>query len=373
MDFTPVELEQYNRHLRLPGFGAEKQRHLKDARVLLVGAGGLGCPAGLYLAAAGVGNIGVVDFDCVERSNLQRQVAHTVSGIGQPKVESLVQAMRNINPLIQYHQYPFRLDAENIQAVMANYDLVLDGSDNFSTRFLVADACHLFKTPLLQGSVYEYQAQITLFLPEERPCYRCVFREPPSQNALAPCAEVGVLGVVPGAAGLMMATEAIKYLTGLPKVLHREMLVYSAIEQTVRRIRLARDEDCPLCGRSPSIVNVREIALDCAFNPADTDWEMTAKQAREWIAGATQVLDVREIDEFRSGCLPKALHLPLGQIDEASAAQALSKSRPILAYCQKGQRSLKAVQILRDLGYDQVYSLQGGIAAWNSPVELSSY
>ncbi len=368
--FTSVELEQYSRHFKLQGFGPEKQAQLKRAKVLLVGAGGLGCPVGLYLAAAGVGTIGVVDFDCVDRSNLQRQIAHSVDTIGQLKVDSLVQRMQAINPLLRYQKHSVRLGAENVSDLIRHYDLVLDGSDNFATRFLVADACFLSKIPLLQGSVYEYEAQLALFLPDEGPCYRCVFPEPPGAEALSPCAEVGVLGVVPGTVGLMMATETIKHLTGLGTSIHGKLLIYNALEQTLKKLNLSRNQQCALCGENPSILSPVESLTLCEFPADNPALSIEAEAAKVLISQGVQLLDVREAFEFQSGHIPQAIHLPLGQLRIEIPTGVLNPDQPILAYCQKGQRSLEAARLLRTLGYNPVYSLTDGMASWAGPVSL---
>jgi adenylyltransferase/sulfurtransferase len=360
----------YSRHLSLPGFGLEKQLALKNAKVLLVGAGGLGCPIGLYLAAAGVGTIGVVDLDCVERSNLQRQIAHTVDDIGQPKVDSLIAAMRAINPLINYQPHSYRLNADNIADTIAGYHLVLDGSDNFATRFLLADACYLHQVPLLQGAVYEYEAQLCLFTPNNGPCYRCIFREPPSRDALAPCAEVGILGVVPGTAGLIMATEAIKFLTGLGSSIQGKLLIYNATIQSMRHWTIEPDQDCPLCGQNPTITKLRETVVQCPTTVERTAEasEVSLIQAHQWIRDGVRLLDVRESFEYANGHIPNAMHLPLGHVQAQAEQILVNKTEPILAYCQKGQRSLEAARILTNLGYERVFSLAGGLSAWDGPV-----
>ncbi len=362
------ELEQYSRHITLPGFGLEKQRKLKQARVLLVGAGGLGCPAGLYLAAAGVGTLGVVDFDPVERSNLQRQIAHSVDTVGLPKVDSLIASMRGINPLLNYQPHHARLDEHNVSAIIAQYDLVLDGSDNFATRYLLADACYLGKVPLLQGAVHEYQGQMTLFVPDAGPCYRCLFEESPSRNALAPCAEVGVLGVVPGIVGVMMATEAIKFLTGSGQTLQGQLLIYQALDQSLRKIAIERNEDCPLCGKKPTIrhVQMTETPIVCNHQPTN-DFQLSRNDAEQRISHGAILLDVRESFEYDAGHLPGAIHLPLGQLNEASANHLLDKSHSILVYCQKGMRSLEAVNHLRQYGFAQAFSMAGGLSEWRVP------
>jgi adenylyltransferase/sulfurtransferase len=365
---STIELAHYSRHLTLPGFGMEKQLALKNAKVLLIGAGGLGCPIGLYLAAAGVGTIGVVDFDCVERSNLQRQIAHTVEDIGQPKVDSLIAAMRAMNPLLTYQAHPYRLSSDNVAETIAGYDLVLDGSDNFATRFLLADACYLQGVALLQGAVYEYEAQLCLFTPNAGPCYRCMFQEPPSKNALAPCAEVGILGVVPGTAGLIMATEAIKFITGIGSSIQGKLLLYNALNQTMRQWFIERDKECPLCGDNPTITEINDLVVQCPTVESAVSAEVTSEQAQVLIQNGIVVLDVRESFEFASGHLPNALHIPLGQVQTQAENLFADKAEPILAYCQKGQRSLEAARILTELGYTQVYSLAGGLSVWSGAV-----
>lgn len=375
-ELSPIELEHYSRHLRLPGFGLEGQLSLKAAKVLLVGAGGLGCPIGLYLAAAGVGTIGVVDFDQVERSNLQRQVAHSVERVGKPKVGSLILAMQALNPMVNYIPHPYRLNETNIQQTISDYDLVLDGSDNFSTRFLIADACHLVGVPLLQGAVHQYKAQISLFVPGEGACYRCIFREPPQQSALASCAEVGVLGVMPGTTGLMMATEAIKFLSGLPTPSKGQLLLYNAMTQTLRQLPIQADADCPLCGPNATIREARELKLHCPTSTGEahageTQVAMSAEQAEAFAKQGAILLDVREWFEFEVGHLPDAINLPLGQVSTQAETVLSSVNTEVLVYCQKGQRSLEAVRQLRALGYAQSYSLTGGIGAWIGSVEVS--
>ena len=381
LSLSPIELEQYSRHLTLPGFGMERQLALKAAKVLLVGAGGLGCPIGLYLATAGLGTIGVVDFDRVERSNLQRQVAHTVDRVGQPKVESLITAMQALNPLVTYVPHAYRLSEANVQQTIAGYDLVIDGSDNFTTRFLLADACHLSGIPLLQGAIYQYEAQISLFVPGAGACYRCVFQQPPQQSALAPCAEVGVLGVMPGTAGLMMATEAIKFLTGLPTPAQGQLLLYNALSQTLRQLAIQADNDCPLCGPNGTIREAREQVVSCPSGltqeatgdaqgsaGAGLSMSLSGPEAQVLVENGALLLDVREWFEFEAGHLPQALHLPLGQVSANASTLIPEQSTSMVVYCQRGQRSLEAVRQLRGLGYAESYSLSGGIGAWDAPV-----
>jgi molybdopterin/thiamine biosynthesis adenylyltransferase/rhodanese-related sulfurtransferase len=367
-----TEIEQYSRHLNLQSFGLEKQLKLKAARVLLIGAGGLGCPIGLYLAAAGMGTIGVVDADRVERSNLQRQIAHSMESVGQLKAESLIERMRAINPYLNYQTYPMDLDSSNARSLITNYDLVIDGTDNFGTRYLLADACFLDKKPLLQGAVYEYQGQVSLFVPNETPCYRCLFRTPPERGALAPCSDVGVLGVVPGMIGLLMATEAIKWICELGTSIAGSVLLYDALTLQSRVMRLERDEECPLCGTMPAIQEpVSYFHRRCVDQPVEVDEEaalnVTFSEAEALVEQGVWLLDVRDFDEFSQFHLSDARHLPLSVMEEA-AIQALlpDKAHPVLIYCQGGSRSLKAATILKNLGYQKVYNLTGGLSGRSS-------
>lgn len=321
------------------------------------------------MAASGVGTIGVADFDRVERSNLQRQVAHTVERIGRMKAESLVTAMRAINPLIAYQTHEERVNANGVSALLSDYDLILDGTDNFSTRFLVADAAWLYRRPLLQGAVYEYGAQVAFFVPGETACYRCLFEEPPRQNPLAACGDVGILAVTPGTVGVMMAAEAVKHLAGLPGSIAGSLLQYDLLRQTLGRLPLARNEDCPLCGPNPRICTVREIDAPACADDFPAEWTISVEEARRKIAqllpGELCILDVREAFEFQAGHLPHAENRPLSRLQEDIPQSPLPDRNPMLVYCQKGVRSREAVRILRALGYENAVSLSGGFADWS--------
>jgi molybdopterin/thiamine biosynthesis adenylyltransferase/rhodanese-related sulfurtransferase len=343
------EQERYSRHLKLPGFGPERQEALKASRVLLVGAGGLGCPTALYLAAAGVGTLGIVDPDRVDVSNLQRQVAHTTSRVGQLKTDSLIETLTALNPLLTYQAHPMALTAENVTGLIAAYDLVIDGTDNFATRFLMADACYLGHKPLLTGAVHQFAAQIALF--NGSPCYRCLFQAPPTQNALAACADVGILGVVPGTVGLMLATEAMKFLTDLPTPSQGALLQYNALQQTLRSMPIEADPACPLCSSQSTIHQVKAMAATCASVP--TGLEVTE------IPAGVALIDVREADEWAQGHIPGATHFALSRLQ---AGENLALDGPTVLYCQRGRRSLIALQLLNHP--PQVFSLAGGYAEW---------
>lgn len=371
---SPEELNRYSRHLRLPGFTEQHQLKLKATRVLLVGAGGLGCPIGLYLAAAGVGTLGVVDNDVIEVHNLQRQIAHNSLNIGLPKVHSLIQAMRNINPLLSYQAHSTRLNADNVIELISKYDLIIDGSDNFATRYLLADACYFQGIPLLHGAVYQYEAQMALFPQDGSACYRCLFPTPPTRNGLAPCDEIGIFGMIPGTVGTLMATEAVKWITGIGPTIEGQLLRYNAIDQTIQKLRMVQDEACPLCSSQSSIQELEDAtqaACDLQPEPESedlSDYILSRSQARHFIANGAFILDVREPFEYGINHLHGAYCLPLGSI-EASTIGEIPKNEPVLAYCQKGARSLQAVQRLRALGLTKVFSLEGGLAAWNEPLE----
>ena len=255
---TDDEIRRYERHLNLPNFGLKKQEKLKQAKVLIIGAGGLGCPSALYLAAAGVGKITIVDDDKVELSNLQRQIAFSANDIGQFKAKVLAQRIAQLNPLIEVLNLTIRIDASNVEKTITSYDLVIDGTDNFATRFLIADACSLAKIAYLHASVYQYQGQISLFVPEKTPCFRCLFRSPPSISALPPCSEAGILGSVTGVIGSILATEAIKHITGLGHSLAGKILTYDVLKEQLKKFDIERDEDCPLCGKNVSINSIQK-------------------------------------------------------------------------------------------------------------------
>ncbi len=367
MILTSQELARYNRHLKLPGFGLEGQLKLKQSSVLLIGAGGLGCPIGMYLAGAGVGRIGVVDFDVIEVSNLQRQISHKTDDEGLPKADSLVQAMEALNPKVEYFSYRRKLDASWVSSLVQEYDLVIDGTDNYTTRYLVADACFFEKKPLVYGAIHQFDAQISLFNPAKGSCYRCLFPVPPDPSATPSCSEAGVLGVLPGVVGVMMACEAIKFLSGL-KTLEGSLALYSAIDQSIRHIRLNRDPNCPLCGESPTIKSVVEEVFVCDNEPLAP--EITVEYAQELINNGATVLDVRDEHEWLTNRLPSAAHIPLSQLTLDRACE-FSREAPLVVYCYKGSRSKKAVTLLKDWGFDQAVSMAGGIDQWCKTVDPS--
>ncbi len=364
--FTEHERAHYSRHLSLKDFGEDRQTRLKQARILLVGAGGLGCPAGLYLAASGVGKIGVIDFDIVEPSNLQRQIAHTISDINRAKVESLIDSMKAVNPWITYAGYPDRLTASNIEEILQEYDLILDGSDNFSTRFLLTDACYLMKKPLMQAAVFETEGQLSFCLPDQGPCYRCLFETIPTRETLPNCSEIGVLSVLPGTMGLLMATEAIKFITGWGETIEKKFIRYNALNASLQSYRVEKNPDCPLCGQTLLILN-----LEAHTSPSESSFcgeliSLSISQLQSELSGTELFFcDVRSKVEYDNFHKPGAINYPLDTLSFESAQKILEElpeEAALITYCQKGIRSLEAAKILRQWGCDRVYSLEGGLS-----------
>ncbi len=386
--FTVPELQRYARHFSLAEVGAGGQRKLREARVLLVGAGGLGSPAGLYLAAAGVGTLGIVDPDQVELSNLQRQVIHASGDVGRAKVASARDRIAELNPEIRVEPHRKRLDSTNALAILEGYDLVVDGSDNFATRYLVNDACLLTGRPWVYGAVLRWEGQLALFGAPEGPCYRCLFAEPPPPGLVPGCAEAGVVGVLPGIIGAMQALEAIKWILGVGSSMAGRLLVFDALRLSHREIRVRPRPDCPLCGHSPSIDALMDYDHFCAtgehrnFDGSTTENRHSGTASTGQPGGGVPeiapaetfrrlregdpplLLDVREEWEWMVSNLASegALHLPLSRL--AGALDDLPSDREIVVYCRTGGRSAEAAQILQDSGFDRVSNLAGGLARW---------
>lgn len=366
MNLSSHELARYNRHLKLSGFGMEGQQKLKTAKVLVIGAGGLGCPIGMYLAGAGVGTIGVVDYDVIEITNLQRQIAHKSEDQGRPKVDSLIRAMAGLNPLVSYIPHRLKLDEDNIRELVAAYDLIIDGTDNYATRYLVADTCYFEKKPLVYGAIHQFDAQLSLFVPDDGPCYRCLFPSPPDPGSTPGCSEAGVLGVLPGTVGVMMATETIKFLTGVGQTLQGKLALYNALNQTLRHIGLESDPSCPLCGENPSITSIKEIVFTCeTLEPVP---EITPQQAKKMIEAGAGILDVRDDLEWQTCHLDSARHLPLPQL-AADQLTEFAPDAPLVVYCYRGSRSQKAVALLMAWGFTRASSMIGGIDRWAREIE----
>lgn len=370
---APSETVRYARHLVLPEVGREGQERLKAARVLLVGAGGLGSPAGLYLAAAGVGTLGVVDPDVVDASNLQRQILHGTSDLGALKVDSARQRLADVNPHVDVETLPVRLTADNALDVVASYDVVVDGSDNFPTRYLVNDACVLSGKPNVYGSVYRWEGQLSVFGLQGGPCYRCLFREPPPPGMIPNCAEAGVFGALPGVIGAAQAMETIKLLVGAGEVLAGRLQVFDALAYRWRELEVRPDPECPACGDRPTVTELVDYDAFCgtAANgvpPGAREGEVGRVHAGELarvMSGEPRpfLLDVREPAEWQAMNLRSlgAVLVPKGEVPER--LQEIPRDRPVVVYCHSGARSLDVARVLTAAGYDGVRNLEGGITA----------
>jgi adenylyltransferase/sulfurtransferase len=370
-ELEPAEAMRYARHLTLPDVGVEGQRRLKAARVLLVGAGGLGSPAAMYLAAAGVGTLGIVDHDAVDLTNLQRQILHGTAGVGQRKVRSAADRLDDLNPHVRVLPLDLRLTSANARALIRDYDIVVDGSDNFPTRYLVSDACVLEGRPLVYGSIFRFDGQVSLFHPPAGPCYRCLFAEPPAPDMVPSCAEGGVLGVLPGIIGSLQALEAIKWIVGAGESLLGRLLLFDALKVRFREIALRRDPACPACGEAPTITELIDYEAFCGLASREGPMELETTVpdlARRRAAGQSPLLlDVREPWEHGIARLEGAVLIPLGQL--AARVGELPPRGEIIAYCHHGQRSLAAARFLRAAGFATATSLAGGISAWADQVE----
>jgi molybdopterin/thiamine biosynthesis adenylyltransferase/rhodanese-related sulfurtransferase len=369
---TSEQLQRYARHLTLPEVGVDGQRRLAAARVLLIGAGGLGSPAALYLAAAGVGTLGVVDDDVVDISNLQRQILHGTGTIGVPKSESTAARLGDLNPDVQVIQHRERLQSHNARAIIASYDLVLDGSDNFPTRYLVNDACVLERKPFVYGSIYRFEGQLSLFGAPDGPCYRCLFAEPPAPELVPSCVDAGVLGVLPGIVGTLQALEAIKWITGIGESAVGRLLLIDALALRFREIAIRRDPECVMCSDTATITELIDYEAFCGvapFGSAGSTHEVTASElALELAADRPPVLiDVREPWEFDLAHLEGARLVPLGELP-ARLTELPAKSR-LVTVCHKGVRSERAAALLRRAGFADVRSLAGGVDAWAEGVD----
>ena len=365
------ELLRYSRHLTLPDVGLAGQSKLKRARVLLVGAGGLGSPAGLYLAAAGVGTIGIVDFDLVDRSNLQRQILHGTSAIGTPKTESARARLRDINPHVTVETFAERLTSANALDILRGFDLIIDGSDNFPTRYLINDACVLLRRPNVYGAVFRFDGQVSVFDATRGPCYRCLYAEPPPPDLVPSCAEGGVLGVVPGIIGSLQALEAIKLIVGLGEPLIGRLVLFEGRRMQFRELALEKDPECPVCGAHPSVTELIDYEAFCGVGNQESGngVEISARDLQRERAHKPNLLllDVREPREAEIAHIDGARLIPLRELPDRLAE--LPGHAEIVTHCHHGQRSLRAREILVGAGFHNVRSLAGGIDAWSREVD----
>ena len=369
---TPDELQRYARHLTLPQVGSEGQRRLKAARVLVIGVGGLGSPAALYLAAAGVGTLGLVDHDVVEFSNLQRQILHGTSTVGTSKLASAQARLGDVNPGVRIEPHETRLTSANALQILADYDVIVDGSDNFPTRYLVNDACALLGKPNVYGSIHRFEGQVSVFQVDRGPCYRCLFRDPPPSELVPSCAEGGVLGVLPGVVGSLQAAEAIKIIAGIGEPLIGRLLLIDLLKMQFRALALDRDPACPLCGDHPTISQLIDYDAFCGVTPQApeaTAMELTVLELRDALAQGRTItlLDVREQWEFDLCHLPGSVLMPLSSLPERRAE--LDAAAEVVTICHSGGRSLQAARFLKSSGHDKVRSLKGGVSLWAEQVD----
>ncbi len=375
-NLTPAERLRYARHLALPEVGAEGQRRLKGSSVLLVGAGGLGSPMALYLAAVGVGRIGLVEFDRVDPSNLQRQILYGTADVGRPKLEAAVGRLRGLNPEVEVVPHPARLTAENALALVGGYDVVADGSDSFATRYLVNDACALAGRPDVYGSVLGFGGQVSVFGAAGGPCYRCLYDRPPPPGAVPSCAEGGVLGVLPGLVGTLQAAEVLKLLLGIGEPLVGRLLLVDALPMRFREWAVARDPACPLCGDHPTITELQDYEALCASPPSPAmsavpEITVTDLKARMDRGEAPFVLDVRRPDEYAIANLGGTL-IPLDELPQrVGELEGHRDDDLVVVHCRTGGRSAKAVEVLRQHGFDNAVNLKGGTHAWSDQVDPS--
>ncbi|MFQ5866234.1 MAG: molybdopterin-synthase adenylyltransferase MoeB, partial [bacterium] len=376
-EFSINEIERYSRHLIMPEVAMEGQKKLKHAKVLLIGMGGLGSPLSMYLAAAGVGRIGILDFDVVDFTNLQRQVIYSTDDVGRPKLESARERIAGINPHVQIDTHETRLTSENALDLFERYDIIIDGTDNFPTRYLVNDACVLLGKPNVYGSIFRFEGQASVFYAKEGPCYRCLYSEPPPPGLVPSCAEGGVLGILPGIVGLIQATEAVKLILGKGEPLIGRLLLFDAMAMKFRELKLRKDPTCPICGENPTIHHLIDYEEFCGIGTEaekialESEYEISATELKSKIDKKEKlfILDVREPVEYEMCKIPGSKLIPLNEL--STRIHELDRSWDIVAHCRSGARSAKAVKFLREAGFENIKNLKGGILAWSDEVDPS--
>jgi molybdopterin/thiamine biosynthesis adenylyltransferase/rhodanese-related sulfurtransferase/molybdopterin converting factor small subunit len=373
------EISRYSRHLIMPEVGLAGQRRLKAARVLMIGTGGLGAPLGMYLAAAGVGHLGIVDFDVVDESNLQRQIIHGTRDVGRLKTESARDRLGDINPHIELETYETRITSENALSLMRDYDVIVDGTDNFPTRYLVNDACVLLGKPNVYGSIFRFEGQASVFWAERGACYRCIYPEPPPPGLVPSCAEGGVLGVLPGIVGAIQANETIKIILGAEEILTNRLLLFDAWQMKFRELKLRKDPNCPVCSEHPTIKELIDYEEFCGLRPKADDVIVEKKETLEEIGPVElrrrvdlgdeiQIIDVREPNEYEIARIPGTRLIPLGQI--TNRMDEIDPSKETIVHCKMGGRSAKAIEALKRAGFPgRLINLRGGITAWSDEVD----
>jgi adenylyltransferase/sulfurtransferase len=372
------EVKRYSRHLIIPDVGMTGQKRLKNAKVLCVGAGGLGSPALLYLAAAGVGTLGVIDFDVVDESNLQRQIIHGQSDIGRPKALSARDSIKEINPYIDVVVHDEALTTDNVMQIFAPYDLIVDGTDNFATRYMVNDACVLLGKPYVWGSIYRFDGQASVFWAEYGPCYRCLYPEPPPPGMVPSCAEGGVLGVLCASIGSIQVNEAIKVITGIGEPLVGRLMIYDALEMNYRTLKMKKDPECPICGKNPTITELIDYDAFCGAVSADAQQAaagstITAADLKAMLDRNDDIylVDVREPNEYEIVSIPGAVLIPKDQFLSGAALESLPNDRRIVLHCKSGVRSAECLAVVKNAGFGDAVHVGGGILSWISTVDPS--
>jgi sulfur-carrier protein adenylyltransferase/sulfurtransferase len=377
-ELTVDEVRRYSRHLIIPDVGMTGQKRLKNARVLCVGAGGLGSPALLYLAAAGVGTLGIVDFDVVDESNLQRQVIHGQSDIGRSKAESARDSIVEINPYVNVIVHQERLDSDNAMQIFADYDLIVDGTDNFATRYLVNDACVLLGKPYVWGSIYRFDGQASVFWAEYGPCYRCLYPEPPPPGMVPSCAEGGVLGVLCASIGSIQVTEAIKLITGIGEPLAGRLMIYDALEMTYRSVKVRKDPECPVCGKNPTVTELIDYEEFCGAvseeaQEAAAGSTITARQLKDMQDAGENIflVDVREPNEYEIVSIPGSVLIPKGEFLSGAALERLPQDKRLVLHCKSGARSAECLAIVKNAGFSDAVHVGGGVLSWVATIDPS--
>jgi len=375
---TVDEVRRYSRHIIIPEVGMVGQRRLKNAKVLCVGAGGLGSPALLYLAAAGVGTLGIVEFDTVDESNLQRQIIHGQSDIGRPKAESAAASVREINPYVNVVIHNTALSNDNVFEIFEQYDLIVDGTDNFATRYMVNDACVLLHKPYVWGSIYRFDGQASVFWADQGPCYRCLYPEPPPPGMVPSCAEGGVLGVLCASIGSIQVTEAIKVITGIGEPLVGRLMVYDALEMAYRKIKVRKDPNCAVCGENPTVTSLIDYEDFCGAvsdeaSAAVVGSTISVNDLDEWMKSEKPIhlVDVREPAEYEIVKIPGSILIPKGDILSGQALASLPQDRQIVLYCKTGVRSAEALAAVKAAGFKDAVHVHGGVAAWQRQIDPS--
>lgn len=372
---TQEEISRYSRHLILPEVGLEGQLKIKNSKVLVVGTGGLGAPVILYLAAAGVGTIGLIDFDIVDESNLQRQIIHTTRDVGRPKISSATDRIKGINPNVKVVSFNDRLTSKNALEVIKNFDIVVDGTDNFQTRYLINDSCVLLNKPFVYGSIFRFEGQVSVFNAYSGPCYRCLYPEPPPVGLVPSCAEGGVIGVLPGIIGTIQANETIKLILGIGEVLSGRLLTFDALKMQFKELKLRKDKECPVCGEHPTVTELIDYEEFCGLKSPDekeTIEEISAIDLKNLLIDKrpVQIIDIRQPHELQIGKIENSKGIPFGQL--VRRKDELDSTKRVVIVCKVGLLSKEVIRQLKDVGYEgEIYSLKGGITSWANDVDYT--